>query len=56
MDARTTKQQRADAIGEALSSSDAMDEADEVRDMESFARRFEAKVSQSRSRRHDGVE
>lgn len=42
MDAKTPQQQRAEAIVEALSATDAVDEAEEDREMESLAQRLEA--------------
>lgn len=47
MDAKSAKQARAEAIFEALSTSDVLGEADEDQDIEAFAQRFEASVSRA---------
>ena len=46
MDQQSAKQERAEAIAQALSTSEARDEANEDLDMESFAQRIEARVTQ----------
>ena len=50
MNTKTPKQERVEAIAEALSATDAVDEAEEDQDMEAFAQRFEAKVTQDAHR------
>ena len=49
MEQQSAKQERAEAIAQALSTSEARDEANEDLDMESFAQRIEARVTQGGS-------
>jgi hypothetical protein len=51
MEQQSAKQERAEAIAQALSTSEARDEANEDLDMESFAQRIEAKVTQGGAER-----